>query len=104
MKGDIRRTIENTYAAAAFAEAGEHETAMKMAGITATAKTAFDKVVSFVDRHMSAVSFAEAACFEEAEALLGEGPRRKRDSLENFLENVGLRQVNVRFGWATVDI
>lgn len=108
MKKDIRKTFEKTFAAVAFAEAGEHETAMKMAGITATAKTVFDKLIAFVDKYMSAASYAEEGCFEEAKEILGTQQKPnscgRRDSLEDFLNCVGLGKANVRFGLATVDI
>ncbi len=96
-------TIERTFAAAAFAEAGEHETAMKMMGI----RPAYEKVRKFCDymaNNFAAVGFAEADCHDEAIRIADsrEVSIRKRDSLDTFLETVGLGQVRVCYGLARV--
>ena len=66
MPNNIRKNIENTFAAAAFAEAGEHETAMKFAGIQAAASTVIDRIKELFDVHMTATWFAEAGCHDTA--------------------------------------
>lgn len=107
MKHDIRQTIESTYAAAAFAEAGEFDTAAKMAGVTEAAKTVLEKAKKFMESHMMATAFAEAGCQEEA-AMFIDGEQaaircKSSDTLDAFLENVGLKNVRVCYGWATVE-
>lgn len=101
----MRRKIETTFAAAAFAEAGEHETAMRMMRI----RPAYEKLRSlanFFERHFSAVCFAEAGCHEEANRICNTTQRcagkESRESLDTFLETVGLGNVRVRYGLASV--
>jgi len=98
-----RLNFENTFAAAAFAEAGEHETAMKMVGITPV----FEKVRKLADtvqQCFAAVGFAEAGCHDEAARMVHTEPvcRKNSETLDNFLENVGLSNVRVCYGLATV--
>lgn len=98
----IRRNFETTFAAAAFAEAGEHETAMKMMGITPVYEKVRE-VVNFFERHFAAVGFAEACCHEDAIRCADPDAVCKpaNDSLETFLENVGLGHVRVCYGVAS---
>ncbi|MGM0453343.1 MAG: hypothetical protein ACQERN_09290 [Thermodesulfobacteriota bacterium] len=110
MRNNFRQTFENTFAATAFAEAGEHGTAIKIAGVTDTAKTAIARFVRFVESNMTAVAFAEADCHEVAGRCVPTGEKRVRratrptgDTLDNFLENVGLKNVQVCYGLATVE-
>ena len=98
-----KANIETTFAAAAFAEAGEHETAMKMMGI----RPAYQKVRQFCDHvanSLTAACFAEANCHEEA--LRFADPQGvcspNRDSLDTFLETVGLGHVRVCYGLARI--
>lgn len=81
---------------------------MRMAGVSGKAVSAFDRAVKWFDSHMKAICYAEAGCFDHAADMLGTEKqtvrRNGRDTLNDFLENVGLGQVNVRYGWATVDI
>ncbi|MBS3757491.1 MAG: hypothetical protein KGY61_02400 [Desulfobacterales bacterium] len=98
-----RQNIENTFAAVAFAEAGEHETAMKMAGI----RPVYEKVrsvIDFIERSFAAVGFAEAGLHEEAIKMTHPHPvvAKRNDTLDNFLETVGLGNVRVCYGLATV--
>lgn len=98
-----RFNFETTFAAAAFAEAGEHETAMKMAGITPV----YEKVRKFADsvqQCFAAVGFAEAGCHAEATQMAHPNLvcRKNKETLDNFLENVGLSNVRVCYGLATV--
>ncbi len=107
MRNNIRQTFENTFAATAFAEAGEHGTAIKMAGVTDAAKTAIARCVAFLEAHMTAVAFAEADCHEIAGRCVPEGEkpvcRSTGETLDSFLENVGLKNVRVCYGLATVE-
>lgn len=98
-----KKIFEDTFAAVAFAEAGEHAAAMKMAGIV----PAYKKVRSFVrflEQNFAAIGFAEAGCPDEA-ARMAASPavrRKERDSLDTFLETVGLGNVRVCYGFATI--
>lgn len=107
MESNIRQTFESTYAAVAFAEAGEHETAIRMAGVTDAAKTAWARFLNFVESHMTAVAFAEADCHEVAGRCVHTAEKPGRcsagDTLDAFLENVGLKNVRVCYGLATVE-
>lgn len=98
-----KTNIETTFAAAAFAEAGEHETAMKMMGI----RPAYEKIRQFCDHvgnTFAAACFAEANCHEDALRLAG--PKGvyspNLDSLDTFLETVGLGHVRVCYGLARI--
>jgi len=98
-----RINFEKTFAAAAFAEAGEHETAMKMAGITPIYEKV-RKVADTIQQCFAAVGFAEAGCHDEATRMAHpDGVCRKhKETLDNFLENVGLSNVRVCYGLARV--
>lgn len=77
-----------------------------MAGITDAAKTAVARFVHFVESHMTAATFAEADCHEYAGRCVAVNEktcRQRRDTLDNFLENVGLKNVHVCYGFATVE-
>lgn len=105
MKKSIFKTMEETYTAAAFAEAGEHETAMHIAGIRSIAQTVTEKVMRVFDLHMSAASFAEAGCFETAKTIIepqAGATAKRRPTLDEFLNDVGLSHARVRYGLATV--
>lgn len=102
-----RKKIEDTCAAAAFAEAGEHETAIRMAGVSDGLLTALRKMARFLEMHMTAISFAEVGCFDTAREILDrEAPKRIRirrsDDLATFLETVGLKNVRVCYGLASI--
>lgn len=103
MQNNIRKTMEDTFAAAAFAEAGEHDTAMKMAGIQGTARAVWEKIMRVFDVHMSAACFAEAGCHDTAREIFGtKETSQKRPTLDEFLESVGLQHTQVRYGLARV--
>jgi len=93
-------TIRKTFAAVSFAESGEHDFALEMAGI----KPNWDKVNRFSkswDNFFAAVTFAEAGCFDRAfEFLKNKTVRPKASPLDNFLKDVGLQGVRVRYGLA----
>jgi len=97
-----RLNFETTFAAAAFAEAGEHETAMKMMGITPVYEKV-RQIADFFERHFAAVGFAEACCHEDALrfADLNAACKPANDSLDTFLEKVGLGHVRVCYGVAS---
>jgi hypothetical protein len=92
-----RKTLEKTFMAVSFAEAGEHQTAAALAGI----KPNWDwveKVSKAVENIFAAVTFAEADCPEAALGFIGpKASRRPQQSLEDFLKNVGLQGIQVRY-------
>ena len=95
-------TMEKTFAAASFAEAGEHETALELAGIKPN-WSIVNRLSKAWENIFAAVTFAEAGCVDRALELLGAKPaRRDVQSLEIFLRNVGLQGVRVRYGLAIV--
>jgi len=93
MLGMLKR-IEETFAGAAFAEAGEREEAMRMASVT-------DCGASVSDVY-AAAAFAEVGCHEEALELMGCKPKRLAPPPQacGFLEAVGLSGVHVAYGLA----
>jgi hypothetical protein len=86
------KRLEDTFASLAFAEAGETETAMRMAGVN-------DSGASLSDVY-AAAAFAEAGCHDAALETLGSAPRRLAPSIQvcGFLESVGLGGVHVAYG------
>lgn len=88
------KRLEDTFAGAAFAEAGEREEAMRMAGVTECGAGVADTY--------AAVAFAEAGCFDEARELMGVRPGRLAPPPQacGFLESVGLSGVRVAYGLA----
>lgn len=71
------KNLENVYAAAAFAEAGEHETAKQMAEEVRPEKR---ERLNWFERVMMAVTFAEANEHETAREIMREEKReQKRD-------------------------
>lgn len=97
------KIVENTFAAVAFAEAGEHDFAMKMADIKPSQKNWAKNMGMYLEKALSAITFAEANCHEFAmEYIKTEGTRVTKSSLSVFLENVGLNNVRVCFVTATV--
>lgn len=95
-------TIEKTFAAASFAEAGEHDTALELAGIKPNWGIV-NRLSKAWENSFVAVAFAEEGCVDRALELLGAKPaRREVQSLEIFLRDVGLQGVRVRYGLVMV--
>ena len=90
----LLRKLEDSFAAQAFAEAGEQETAMQMAGVREMRASVADV--------FAAVAFAEAGCEAEAREILGFAPVRLMPTPKvcGFLESVGLSGVHVAYGLA----
>ena len=84
--------MENWVAAAAFAEAGEHDTAIKMVGGHAPVKKRVAVWETF-SKYFAAAAFAEENCPETALEILGGGAKRN-----SFLETVGLQGARVWYG------
>ena len=95
-----KETLERMFAAVSFAEAGEYETAQSLAGIQPNRA---GKLSHAFEKTFVAAAFAEAGCPETSLNLLGENPSRiATRPLDAFLENVGLRGVPVRYGFAAI--
>ncbi|MFC1834225.1 hypothetical protein ACFL2Q_05765 [Thermodesulfobacteriota bacterium] len=88
-----RKKFEACFTAAAFAEAGEHETAAELAGLERKEKKERVRLLQTINRTFAAAAFAEAGCHETAEEI--SGVRRRGPT---FLEVVGLQGARVRYG------
>ncbi len=83
--------MENWFAAVAFAEADEHDTAVKMVGGHAQMKKRIG-IWETLSKYFAAAAFAEENCPETAlQILSGAKPN-------SFLEAVGLKGVKVWYG------
>jgi len=91
---DWRKKLENMFAASAFAEMGEPDTALDIAGIRR--RPAKEPSLGW-DRVFAATTFAEAGCPEDALEFLNANPPRPQN-LETFLDAVGLRNVRICYG------
>jgi hypothetical protein len=89
----IMEKIGTWFSAIAFAEAGEHETALRMVGLTPTKSTQSVSVFETLNTSFAAAAFAEADCPDVASQILDPVPTR-----QTFAEVVGLKGVRVRFG------
>lgn len=105
MSGDKKSKIEKTFAAAAFAEAGEHETAIRMGEVTDRPKRFLDKILNGWQNHMAAVAFAEANEHDEALRWMAteKSQANRKDTLAGFLENVGLENAHVCYGVVPIE-
>ena len=98
MKTWIRK-LNNAFAAVAFAEAGEHETALRMMG-----RTPKEPVKVGLTNMLNAITFAEAGEFDTARSFMGVTARRARTAaapgvtLNDFLATVGLQGHHYCFG------
>ena len=99
----LMKHIQNVFAAVAFAEAGEHDVAMDVAGIKPDRRDWAKILANFVEKRLLAVTFAEANCHEIAlEYVGGQRCHTKTTSFTSFLENVGLNNVRVCYVMARV--
>lgn len=93
-----RQKLESWFAATAFAEEGEHETALKVAATPIPEEREAAGVLPSLSPAFAAIAFAEENCHEyAAEIMFG---ARLRDS---FLETIGLGHVSVWRGTARVE-
>lgn len=93
-----KQLFERTFSAVSFAEVGEHATAMEIAGIKPARSRILEAFSAAKDRIFAAVTYAEAGHPEMALEFLEKGSgREKAQSLNSFLENVGLNGVRVRY-------
>ncbi len=100
--------LESIFSAVAFAEAGEHKTALEIAGGSNLAARRPARLRSWfgrLERAFAAVAFAEGGMREEALAVAGiTSPRTNplRPSLQEFVHRVGLSGVPVFYGVAPI--
>jgi hypothetical protein len=87
--------LESMFAAAAFAEEGEHQTALRIANSPMPESKTAAKILSSLTTTFAAAAFAEENCHEIASEILHASPARA-----SFLEKVGLRGVRVWYGTA----
>lgn len=92
-----KEKIEAWFAAVAFAEAGEQETALSLVGLERAAKERNAGVMQILNDSFAAAAFAEADCHETALEILASGEKGR-----GFLDRVGLRGVRVRYGFMPV--
>ncbi|MBI4965481.1 MAG: IS630 family transposase [Desulfomonile tiedjei] len=87
-----KEKFESWFAAVAFAEEGEHETARQIAGTPIPETREVPKILPSLTTTFAAAAFAEENCHEMALEMLA-GTRRRN----SFLEAVGLKGVRVRY-------
>jgi hypothetical protein len=100
----LRTTFENTFAAAAFAEHGEHDTARDLAGRPIRARRS---LLETLRSTFAAVAFAEHGEHDTALALAGiarPATTPHSQTLEQFMREVGLVGVPAYFGVAQVEV
>jgi hypothetical protein len=88
--------LQKIFSAAAFAEAGEHDTARQIAGLPEP------KSGLGFDRLMAAITFAEEGYPDMARQFLGMAPQRAPIPIRGFLADVGLGHVRCRYLVAVV--
>lgn len=93
--GSFMEKLGTIFSAAAFAEAGEHETAMVMVGVTPSKAAEAVSPLESLSRHFTAAAFAEADCHDMAREVLSPAERKK-----SFAEVIGLKGVRVWRGLA----
>ncbi len=100
--------LESIFAAVAFAEAGEHKTALEIAGRSTPVARRPARLRSWfghLERTFAAVAFAESGMREAALEMAGITSRRthpSRSSLQEFVHRVGLSDVPVYYGVAPI--
>jgi hypothetical protein len=87
------RKLQDWFSAVAFAEAGEHEAAVEMAGVSPQVAAEETSVLETLNNTFAAAAFAEANCHDAAVELM-----RGREKHNSFLEAVGLKGVKVWYG------
>jgi hypothetical protein len=113
----LAKKLETWFSAVAFAEEGEHTTAMQMVGMDTTKRSESVGLIQSLETAFAAAAFAEADCRDMALEILGaskqggfaaivglQGVRvwhaRVPVQEESFLDVVGLRGARLRFGVA----
>ncbi|MDQ7784920.1 MAG: hypothetical protein RDU20_18700 [Desulfomonilaceae bacterium] len=92
-----KEKLETWFAAVAFAEAGEHEMALKMTAPVGGNTVEGINMMEKLNRIFAAAAFAEADCHHIAKEILD--PEKAQ---RGFLDIVGLKGIRVRMGRAPV--
>lgn len=87
--------LNGWFSAVAFAEAGEHDTALEMVGRKPAYAEDRVGVLETLSSMFAAAAFAEANCPDVAEEMLNPGREKK-----SFVETIGLKGVRVWYGFA----
>lgn len=115
----LTKKLEKWFSAVAFAEEGDHATAMQLVGIERAKRDESVGFVQSLETTFAAAAFAEADCRDMALEILGEnkqesfaqalglkGVRIWRATVpvqeESFLDVVGLRGARLKFGVAQI--
>ncbi len=85
----LTKKLEKWFAAVAFAEEGEHATAMQMVGIEPAKRSESVGFAQSLETAFAAAAFAEADCRDAALEILGENKK------ESFAEALGLKGVRI---------
>lgn len=91
------RKFQETMMAATFAEAGEWETARRMAPDTELSRKS-----SWVDKIFTAVTFAEYGLHNDAIDILEPARRHNRGFNSVIAENLGLQGVQLTYGTVSI--
>ena len=93
----LREILWSSFAAVAYAEAGEHQAAMAMAGIQPWRGRSTSTVLAAIERIFVAASFAEEGLHGEAAAYLGLRPATQSMDTDCFLDSIGLHGIRVQY-------
>lgn len=88
------KKLENWFAAIAFAEEGEHNTALAMVGMKTHEATQSVGVIERLNTAFAAAAFAEANCHDIAKEILDPA-----DSKGSFIKTVGLKGIRIWHGF-----
>jgi hypothetical protein len=89
------KTLEKWFSAVAFAEAGEHNTALEMVGLAPSEARQPVSILQKLNISFAAAAFAEADCHVIAKQIL-----YPDDKDRSFAEVVGLKGVRIWHGFA----
>jgi len=103
MKKFINR-MEKKFAAVAFAEHGEHETALRFLGHKKTTALKSQSISKWFEKMTTAITFAEADCPEMVAEFKGTSNKHQitKHGLDSFMNSVGLKGVNFNYGVVSV--
>ena len=87
------KRLENWFSAVAFAEAGEHKTALEMVGLAPDEARQPVSILQSLNTTFAAVAFAEANCHDVAKEILNADTKK-----ETFAEALGLKGIRIWYG------
>lgn len=87
------KRLENWFSAVAFAEAGEHKTALEMVGLAPIEAKQPVSVLQNLNTTFAAAAFAEANCHDIAKEILDADAKK-----DSFAEVVGLKGIRIWYG------